>query len=141
MRGGRAWRVVRRMKAMIQKWVINVVNNLEPKQNNQPDSLSRRTAEGLARLVRMGGLRGEGAKAGLDLLLLLLLLLEDVLPRVVDGAVLGGLAALALGEDAGGDEDTDRKALGPHTGLDDLLGSALMTAEVRFVSTSSSAKQ
>ena len=62
------------------------------------------------------------------LLLLALLLLEDVLPGVVDGAVLVRLVALALGEDAGGDEDADREALRPHTGLNDLLGCALVPA-------------
>ena len=81
------------------------------------------------------------------LLVLLLLLFNDIGPRVVhrlEGggrlaytctrvrrtrityAMLEAVLALRLGEDTCADEDADGEALGPHTGLDDLLGHGLV---------------
>lgn len=40
--------------------------------------------------------------------------------------MLGGLVSLVVGEDTRANEDTDGKALRPHTGLDDLLRRSLV---------------
>ena len=106
---------------MVLQFVMNIMKGPTRIDQRRTERLSAEHSRGVRLGLRLSKL------VELELILLFLrLLLKELGPRVVDAAGGSRLLTLRLGEDTSGDEDTDGEALGPHTGLHNLLGRRLI---------------